>query len=96
MLSLFKKSGIPPCHLKMQQICSYPSFTADQMLIFELESNNRVILPSSLTEIYISRKIFTNTDTGAVYAFIQIDLLVVAGSLCAVPILVVSRWIFAQ
>lgn len=66
----------------MQQICSYPSFTADQMLVFELESNNRVILPSSLTEIYISRKSLTNTDT----AFIQIDLLVVAGSLRAVPI----------
>ncbi len=62
------------------------------MLVFELESNNRVILPSSLTEIYISRKIFTNTDTGAVDAFIPIDLLVVAGSLCAVPILVVSRY----
>lgn len=79
----------------MQQICSYPSF---QMLyyFFFLESNNRVILPSSLTEIYITRKIFANTDTGVVYAFIQIDLLVVAGSLCAVPILVVSRWIFAQ
>lgn len=66
------------------------------MLFCELESNNRVTLPSSLTEIYITRKIFTDTDTEAVCTFIQIDLLVVAGSFCAVPILAVARWIFTQ
>lgn len=91
-----KKNWILPCHLKMQHICCYPSFTAHQMLFLVLESNNRVILPSCLTEIYISRKIFTNTDTMAVCAFIQIDLLVVAASLCAVPVSLVFKMLICK
>lgn len=79
-----KTCQILTCHLKMQQTCSYPRFTADEMLFFSflLESNNGVILSSSLTEIYITHKIFPNTDTRAVCTFIQIDWFVGSASLC--------------
>lgn len=50
-----------PPPLKMLQIRAI--FTAHQMFFFlKLESNNRVILPSCLTEIYITRKILPNTS----------------------------------